>query len=96
MDAKSKIETVLRRFGVSALARLWDCSESDASRRVSGERGILLDDLAKALDAAGVQIITADDVVVSRAKYEAMLRATIAAATADLQALLDTPKRETD
>ena len=96
MVAHTKIETALRRYGIEALAKLWDCSSSDASRRVSSERGILLEDLGKALDAAGVQIVTADEVVVSRSKYEAYLRATIDAATSDLQALLETPKRETD
>jgi hypothetical protein len=72
---KLRLETALRRYGADNLSKLWGVDESQVSRRLSGDRGMSLDDLAAALDAMGAQLVfPGEDVVMIRtALYVSML-----------------------
>lgn len=72
--AKQAIDAALFSLGAERLARLWQCSATEVSRRINGERNVPLEDLAAALDEAGAQVIPPHDdaVVVPRRQYEAV------------------------
>lgn len=96
MSTFSKLETALRRYGIKELAALWDCSETDASRRVSNERGIRLQDIAEAMEVCGLQVISSDEIIVSTNKFERLLQCAYDLAERDLDEFRNRPKRKSD
>ena len=65
--------TALLRLGNKRLAELWNVTESEASRRLSGERNIPLEDFIKALDEIGAQLVIDDEMrVVHRDELQAL------------------------
>jgi hypothetical protein len=72
--SKVGIEAGLYKLGTDRLAEIWGCCSSEAGRRVSGERGVKIAELCRALDEAGVRVIPphADVQLVDREEYRAM------------------------
>jgi len=65
--------TALLRLGNRGLAELWNVTESEVSRRLSGERNIPLEDFIKALDEIGAQLVIDDEMrVVHRDELQAL------------------------
>jgi len=56
-----ELVSALIRFGNHRLADLWEVSEAEASRRLSGERNIPLKDFISALDAIKAYVVTDPD-----------------------------------
>lgn len=72
-SARKKLEEILLGIGAKELGELWDVSTAEASRRINNDRGVTVAQLAEALDKAGVKLLTGNDIVISRAKYESVL-----------------------
>jgi hypothetical protein len=73
-EAKFKITTALLKHGQVKLAEHLDISASEVSRKINGEAGWTLDQLAKALTYVGAQIVPDNEkvVMVPKAEWEAM------------------------
>lgn len=72
-QTKFSITTALLRHGQVRLAECLDISASEVSRKINGEAGWSLDQLAKAFDFVGAKVLTdGDAVVVSKAEWEAL------------------------
>lgn len=56
-----RLVTALLRCGEAELARIWGVDKSEVSRRINGQRGIKLPDLASALDVLGFQLVLPTD-----------------------------------
>jgi hypothetical protein len=70
---RQQLTAALLKNGQSKLGELWDCSAGEVSKRVDGQRNINIDDMAKALTSAGVQIITDPDMrVVHKDEIQAL------------------------
>lgn len=70
---EQRITRQLLKVGPEQLAKLWNCSTAEASRRLDNDRGVRLSDWAKALDAAGIQVLAPDETPVPTERYRALL-----------------------
>lgn len=67
-----RLVTVLLRFGQAKLAEVWDISSAEVSRKINGESGIKLEQLASALEMVGARIVEHDQVIVDADELEAL------------------------
>lgn len=72
MNTELKIYRLLRDFGEQNIAQILECSQQEVNRKLNGENGFKLTQLAQVFDAAGIQLAGPDDVVITKAKYEAL------------------------
>lgn len=73
MSTERILSNALLKKGQTALAEIWDVSASETSRKLNGETGIKLSQLAAALDAVGAKIVFEDEhIVVPREEYYAI------------------------
>ena len=73
MNTELKLFKVLNELGQPKIADVLGVTQQEASKKMNGENGIKLPQLALLLDAAGVRFAGRDDVVLSKAKYEALM-----------------------
>lgn len=72
-ELKQQLITALLKEGQAKLAQVWCCSPQEASRRINGDRGILIDDLAKAFEALDIKLVTDDEsLVIPRDEVKAL------------------------
>jgi len=67
-----QVIAILLSKGQQHLADVWGVTVQEASRRINGERGMKIEEFAAALESLGVQFVTAESVVLSRSKYQAL------------------------
>lgn len=65
-DTKQELTAALLQRGRADLARIWKCDDSEAGRRLAGQRNIPLDDFCAAIDALGIRLVTDPEVVLIR------------------------------
>ena len=66
--------TTITERGQLALGELLDLSSSEISRKINGENGFNLRQLAQIFDFLGVRLARRSDIVVDREEYESMVR----------------------
>ena len=73
-DTKYLLMTVLSTEGQRKLAEALDISASEVSRKINGDSGFTIEQLAKGFDLVGAKILPRDEnlVVVSKAEYSAI------------------------
>ena len=91
-----RLQGALAHLGSTGLGDVWDVSSQEAGRRINGERGMKLEDFARAMAEAGIQIVTTDDVVVNRRKYESLLEWANEGMRVERDTLRAIPKRASD
>lgn len=69
-DTKQRLTTALLRMGQQRLAEIWKVDESEAGRRLNGQRNIPFDAFCNALDELGVELVTKDQDAVTVPKGE--------------------------
>lgn len=67
-----KLVAVLLRHGQVKLAETWDVSSAEVSRKINGESGVKLEQLAAALEMVGASIVEHNQVVVDADELEAL------------------------
>ena len=69
-----RLITALLRHGSCQLAELWNCNQSEVSRRLNDQRGILISDLCAAMDKLGIGVVMPDEdlVLVPRDELESL------------------------
>lgn len=68
-----KLTMMLLRHGQGKLSEVWGIGTSEVSRKLNGETGIKLDQLADALEAIGADLVMGDEsIVIPREEYEAL------------------------
>ena len=78
METKSHLIAALLRHGQVKLAEHLDISTPEVSRKINGDNGWTLEQLAKALDFVGAQVIPGDDSIVVMRKDEVIALRTLA------------------
>ena len=74
MNTELKLFKILAtKLTQQKVAEILNVSQQEASKKINGENGIKLPQLAQLLDAAGVQLATNDDVVIPRDEYSALM-----------------------
>lgn len=73
-----RLTTALLRLGSGLLAELWDCDQSEVSRRLNGQRNIPLADICAALDHLDIRLVTPDEDLVTMPMDEAKALNTLA------------------
>ena len=68
-----KLMQVLLFKGNGFIAEICGIAESEASRKISGENGFKLKQLADLFDALGVQLAGKEDLVITRKKYQSLV-----------------------
>jgi hypothetical protein len=69
-DTRHRLTTALLRLGQRRLAEIWGVDESEAGRRLNGQRNIPFDHFARALDELGIHLITPDEDLVTIPREE--------------------------
>ena len=72
-DTHAKLLQLLMMHGNKHVAEILEISESEASRKLSGDTGIKLKQLAELFDDLGIKLAGKNDVVVSKAKYSSLV-----------------------
>lgn len=73
MNTELKLFKILNDLTQPKIAEVLGVSQQEASKKMNGENGIKLPQLAQLLDAAGVQLAGRDDIVISKEKYQALM-----------------------
>lgn len=72
-ETKFRITTALLKRGQVQLAEHLDISASEVSRKINGDAGWTLDQLAKALDFVGAKVVPDGDMVMlPKAEFDAL------------------------
>lgn len=64
---------ILLAKGNAHIAELLGLADSEVSRKISGETGFKLTQLAALFDEFGVKLASKDDVVISKSKYKSLV-----------------------
>jgi len=68
-----KLLQIILCKGNSHISKTLEIAESETSRKVSGETGFKLTQLAKLFDEFGVKLASKEDVIISKKKYQSLV-----------------------
>lgn len=72
MNTELKLFKILNNVGQQKIADLLGVTQQEASKKLNGENGFKLTQLAQVFDAGGIQLAGRGDVVIPKDEYDAL------------------------